>query len=177
MWQISNNISVGDLVYLRSEKTKLHARDCYLVTVVDGVWCNVRKFTGSRLRTGSYRVKQSECLKVHCDAALLTPPVYCPDMSEPPPARDINAPPLASSMEIPAEPLVALPVSAPAQVPTELTQSPDVHDVYEEQPTVHSAPPTPVAATSAPPSEDTAPRPSRRDRHMPPKLNDYIVDI
>ncbi len=143
----SNDISVGDLVYLHSEKTKLHARDRCLVTVVDGVWCNVRKFTGFQLRTNSYRVKQSECLKVHCDAALLTP-VHCPDMSEPPPARDINAPPRASSIEIHAEPLVAFPVSAPAQVPTELAQSPDV---YEEQPTGHSAPPTPVTATSAPP--------------------------
>ena len=50
-------------------------------------------------------------------------------------------------------------------------------DVYEEQPTVYSAPPTPVTATSAPPSEDTAPHRSRRVRHMPPKLNDYIIDI
>ncbi len=109
-------------MYLRLEKTKLYVRDCYLVTVVDGVSCNVRKFTGSQLQTGSYRVKLSECLKVHCDAALLTPPVHCPDMSEPPPARDIIAPPLASSMEIPAEPLNcgvppgAFPVNAPAQV-------------------------------------------------------------
>ncbi len=75
----------------------------------------------------------------------------------------------------PAEPLVAFPVSAPAQVPTKLAQSPDV---YEEQPPVHSAPTTPVTATSDPPSEDTAPRRrSRCDRHMLPKLNDYIVDI
>ena len=111
--------------------------------------------------------ESSSLIVFRCIVALLTPPVHCPDMSEPPPARDITAPPLASSMEIHAKPLVALPVSAPAQVPTELTQSPDVHDVYEEQPTVHSAPPTPVAATSAPPSEDTAPRHSRRDRHMP----------
>ncbi len=170
----SNDISVGDLVYLHSEKTKLHARDRYLVTVIDGVWCNVRKFTGSQLRTGSYRVKQSECLKVHCEAAVLTPPVHCPDMSELPPARDINATPLASSIEIPAEPLVAFPFSAPAQVPTEVAQS---SDVDEEQPTVHSAPPTPITATSAPPSEDTVPHRSRRDRHMPPKLNDYIDDI
>ncbi len=75
-------------------RTKLHARDHYLITVVDGIWCNVRKFTGSQLQTGSYRVKQSECLKVHCDAALLTPPTHCPAMSEPPPAKDINASPL-----------------------------------------------------------------------------------
>ena len=85
---------------------------------------------------------------MHCDAALLTPLAHCPAM---------------------------LPVSAPAQVPTELAQSPDV---YDEQLTVHSAPPTPVTATLAPPSEDAAPHRSRRDCHMPPnKLNDYIVNI
>ena len=54
-------IQVGDLVYITSDGSKTHARNRYLVVSVDGLWCNVRKFTGSQLRSTSYRVKLSEC--------------------------------------------------------------------------------------------------------------------
>ena len=37
-----------------------------MVTSIDGSWCNVRKFTGSQLRSTSYRVKLSECFRA-CD--------------------------------------------------------------------------------------------------------------
>ena len=33
----------------------------YLVTAVEGHWCEVQKFIGSRLRTSAYHVKRSEC--------------------------------------------------------------------------------------------------------------------
>ena len=55
---------VGDLVYLHSDRSKLQARERYLVVVVEGNWCNIRKFVGSQLRSSSYRVKLSECYKV-----------------------------------------------------------------------------------------------------------------
>ena len=58
------DISVGDLVYLYQDKNKHRARDRYLVVSLDGVWCNIRKFTGSQLRQTSYRVKRNECYKV-----------------------------------------------------------------------------------------------------------------
>ena len=60
----SVQLEVGDLVYLNSDRNKTHARDRYLVTTVDGTWCNIRKFIGSQLRSTSYRVKMSECFKV-----------------------------------------------------------------------------------------------------------------
>ncbi|XP_063966698.1 uncharacterized protein LOC135156869 [Lytechinus pictus] len=57
-------VHVGDLVYLRSDRTKTQARPRYLVCSVDNDWCNIRKFVGSQLRSTSYRVRRSDCLKV-----------------------------------------------------------------------------------------------------------------
>lgn len=57
-------ISVGDLVYLHSDRSKLSHRDRYLVVSTDSDWCLIRKFTKSQLRTVSYKVKRSECYKV-----------------------------------------------------------------------------------------------------------------
>ena len=53
------SIHVGDLVYITSDGSKCRAHDRYLVTSIDGSWCNVRKFSGSQLRSTSYRVKLS----------------------------------------------------------------------------------------------------------------------
>lgn len=58
------NVDVGDLVYLWRDKDKTKARNRYLVTIVDGNWCDIRKFVGSQLRSSSYKVKRSECFKV-----------------------------------------------------------------------------------------------------------------
>lgn len=60
----SKSIEVGDLVYLYTDRNKTCARDRYLVTSVEGIWCNVKKFVGSQLRKTSYRVKMNECYKV-----------------------------------------------------------------------------------------------------------------
>ncbi|KAK3715784.1 hypothetical protein QZH41_018836, partial [Actinostola sp. cb2023] len=57
-------VEVGDLVYLYLDRNKSCSRDRYLVTSTEGIWCNIRKFTGSQLRKTSYRVKASECYKV-----------------------------------------------------------------------------------------------------------------
>jgi hypothetical protein len=53
-------ITVGDLVYLYSDRNKTRARDRYLVVEVKGTFCNVKKFVGSQLRNTSYHVKVSE---------------------------------------------------------------------------------------------------------------------
>ncbi|KAJ8400992.1 hypothetical protein AAFF_G00389490 [Aldrovandia affinis] len=57
-------IRPGDLVYLYGDRNKSKARDRYLVTGVDGAWCNIRKFTGTQLRRTSYRVRLGDCYKV-----------------------------------------------------------------------------------------------------------------
>ena len=57
-------ISVGDLVYLYNDGSKLAARDRYIVVRTDNEWVYVRKFAGNQLRQASYKVKRSECFKV-----------------------------------------------------------------------------------------------------------------
>ena len=57
-------IAVGDLVYLYSERDKHHPRCRYLVTGVDGMWLQIRKFTGSQLRALSYKVRLQDVYKV-----------------------------------------------------------------------------------------------------------------
>ena len=59
-------ISIGDLVHLYSERDKHHPRNRYLVTGVDGLWLQIRKFVGSQLRSLSYKVKLQDVFKVPC---------------------------------------------------------------------------------------------------------------
>ena len=47
----SQNLDVGDLVYLKSDTSKIHARDRYItVQVQDKEWCFVKKLSGVLLR-------------------------------------------------------------------------------------------------------------------------------
>ena len=42
-------IAVGDLVYLYSNKSKTQSRSRYLVVSLEGEWCFVKMFTGNQL--------------------------------------------------------------------------------------------------------------------------------
>jgi len=59
-----HQIQPGDLVYLLADKSKLHARERYLVTSTDEQWCVIKKFNGPQLRNTSYKVKCSECMVI-----------------------------------------------------------------------------------------------------------------
>lgn len=60
----SSKLEVSNLVYIYSGKNKSKARDPYLVTKVEGIFCNMRKFISSQLRSTSYCVRNSECCQV-----------------------------------------------------------------------------------------------------------------
>ena len=49
-----NHISVGDLVYIKSERSKLQARDKYTVTSISGETGKIHKFTNSQIRGKIY---------------------------------------------------------------------------------------------------------------------------
>ena len=55
---------VGDLVYVKSDKTKGKARERYLVISEEGDWLSIKKFTNTQLRAFAYRVKRSEVYSV-----------------------------------------------------------------------------------------------------------------
>lgn len=59
-------LKVGNIVYLYRDRDKNKARDRYIVVSIDGNWCFIRKFSGSQLRSSSYKVKLSECYLVPC---------------------------------------------------------------------------------------------------------------
>lgn len=109
-------IRPGDLVYLYGDRNKSRARDRYLVSSVDGSWCNSQKFTGTKLRRTSYRVRLADCYKVEgpdlASGALLedlasdedvdNPAPHCPDsppaIADPPPA---SFPPRIDDIAVP----------------------------------------------------------------------------
>ena len=44
---LSDQISIGDLIYLKGDHNKSQARDIYLVIGTENEWCYIRKFKGS----------------------------------------------------------------------------------------------------------------------------------
>jgi hypothetical protein len=57
---LESHISVGDLVYVKSERSKLQARDKYIVTSLSGGTCKIHKFTNSQIRGKVYDMKICE---------------------------------------------------------------------------------------------------------------------
>ena len=60
----SPSLSIGDIVYIRSDRDKSKARNRYLVTGLDQQYAYVSKFVGKQLRSKSYKVHQRECYLV-----------------------------------------------------------------------------------------------------------------
>ena len=174
-------VQVGDLVYITSDGSKTHARNRYLVVSVDGLWCNVRKFTGSQLRSTSYRVKLSECYRVP-DLTETTSNLsrrYSSDSY----LEDIDEEPLMSGYvdEEPAN--VPTPQSTPnpvpALVPSELAIPPEPQSDITPAP---ESSPLPGGSVSdiidAPISESafsSGPRRSSRPTRRPSYLKDYVT--
>ena len=57
-------IKVGDLVYLKAERSKLRGRDRYIVTNIIGETCQLKKFTSSQFRSKIYDVHLVDCYPV-----------------------------------------------------------------------------------------------------------------
>ena len=60
----SDDIKIGDIIYIMSDKVKGEARDRYLVVDKRDNFCSVRKFLKNHFRKKSYDVKLDECYKV-----------------------------------------------------------------------------------------------------------------
>ena len=108
-------LQVGDLVYVKSHRDKSLAHDRYIIVSIDGELCFIKKFSGSKLRATSYKVKLAECFTV---PNTRPPPPYhsvvptldddeCEEIAEQPhPCQqpsaplDLLHPPLLSSAEM-----------------------------------------------------------------------------
>ena len=63
-----NNINVGDLIYIASDKDKTKSRDKYLVVETDDCTCLVLKFTKSQFRSKTYEVKLTDCYPIRSNS-------------------------------------------------------------------------------------------------------------
>ena len=115
---------VDNLVYITSDASKTRAHDRYLVVSTDGSWCNLRKFTGSQLRSTSYRIKLSECYLL---AGQIEPTPNLSRRYSPNADEDINKEPAVSS--VPQSPRYVVPpqipeaLAAPPSPPTDASQT------------------------------------------------------
>ena len=69
------DVSIGSIVYIYSDGSKLRARPRYVVLSVKDGWCTVRRFADKQLGRITYSIKVSECYKVPDETAdVLLPP-------------------------------------------------------------------------------------------------------
>ena len=165
---------------------------------VDGLWCNVRKFVGSQLRSSSYRVKRTECYLVpeHVDPTFNLPRRFNDDacladvLEESPNSQSINDDLVYQNVNEEPAPSQNIPVLSVPQVPGELATPPGPlavdpcqdSDISTTPPDVSSTPcqdlpvfpPNPVPEQSAPPSRCPSPRRSSRPSRRPAYLRDYV---
>ena len=155
----TSSIVAGDLVYLYSDRTKHHLRDRYLVSSVNGMWCNVHKFIGQQLRSSPYCVKKSDCFKVPV-SNIKTDRLRSGYRNSSSDSSDEDECP-------PPSPVIAAP--SPPPIPDEIA----------------AIPPVPVQTHCSPPKDPTD-RPKEsishhgrpiRERHPPPQLKDFVTDF
>ena len=174
-----SQVCIGDLVYLFSDEDKLHARNRYLVTSVEGNWCFVKKCVGNQLRANSYKVKCDECYLVPNECANFSSrkPFEAYESGDEEGENEIRPLELAHIPSVLTNPLVSLPIC-------------ETQDSTSDVPILlglPETPPDPCSITSQPqagsdivqPSKTCdinshiTPRPKRESR--PPKyLEDYV---
>ena len=59
------DISVGSLVYIKDDHSKLKARDRYIVVKLDGINCSVKKLLKNNIRDKEYQLKSTEVFPVN----------------------------------------------------------------------------------------------------------------
>ena len=165
------SINVGDIVYLHNDKDKTKSRHRYLVVSIDGEWCRIKRFSGSQLRSSSYKVKLAECYCVPCQVPPITvrheniddDELYSCDV----PSSSSNSPP--EPVEIPT--ILSHPPTAYEQYDGEFECHPnmcDTLDPNQSEETIEVPPTTTETVTYERP---------RRERRPPTHLQDYITDF
>jgi len=164
----AEHITVGDLVYLYSDRNKNRARDRYLVVEVIGSFCNIRKFVGSQLRSTSYRVKTSDCYWVPSEVADYRPSAINDEAD----LSSDEAPPAQPVRSSPSPPVIPSAISTPAtqEVPDDNLPAAG-HEPREDTQT------DPVIDSPTSDSDTSPPhRRSTRVRCRPARYNDFVLD-
>ena len=163
------NVNIGDLVHLYNDKDKHHPRSRYLVTGKDGIWLQIRKFTGSQLRTLAYKVKLEEVFKVPSQCSERQSPIDTSEEDEPIELESTQEP--TQSLNQPTDPIVNDPIPEEnVEIPTEILTPPNDNDIEDSTDTQS----TTKDVDNEPDEESIGGlRRSERIRHRPPYLADY----
>lgn len=124
-------ITVGDLVYLIHDRTKLQARDKYIVMSISGQTCKIRKFTKQQLRGRLYEVPLCECYCIQSNVTASRPNQ---------PIRGLEA-----ESESDDDSIYCVPSH---------TQVSDTHDASQEQSDSEPDTPQPIQSPSASPDSE-----------------------
>ena len=165
----ANNITIGDLVYLFSDRNKTRARDRYLVVEVSGSFCNIRKFVGSQLRSTSYRVKTTDCYRVPSEVTGFQSPAANSDTD----SSSDEAPSVQPEPSPPAPPVIPSAISTPA-----IQEVPDVNLPADQDEPCEDTNPDPVLdspATGNDSDSSSLPRRSSRVRRRPAQYDDFVM--
>jgi hypothetical protein len=173
-------VTVGDIVYLFKDGDKHSTRDRYIVSHVDGDWCNIRRFIGSQLRDSSYRVKLCEVYKVPMSTLSVDPQHqhWSDECSDEELHRSL--PSDTPAMEVTLTPWHAPPTTMDAHQdtlpsPIDNPVVPDGGPLFPYDGNMSSDDTQPAIAIDNPTSSER-PRPQRC--HKPPAyLEDYITDF
>ena len=170
--RLAGDISVGDLVYLYSDRNKTRARDRYLVVAVSGSFCNIRKFVGYELHSTSYRVKTSECYRIPSEVmnCFQHVPKIDADSSD-----DETPPPQQTS---PPQP----PPTIPSAISTPAYQDVSCDDDFSSNndPPTSQANPDQEGDCCASDGDSDAPHPTRKStriRRRPGRYDDFVTDF
>ncbi|CAB4040431.1 Hypothetical predicted protein, partial [Paramuricea clavata] len=173
-------ITVGDLVYLYSDRNKTRARDRYLVVEVKGPFCNVKKFVGSQLRNTSYHVKISECYRVPSElkrSRQSTPndedsSADEAESSQPPMLSQVTPPP-------PAPPSIPTAISTPPSQTSHCNEPSVNANAYCKPSNLEGEPHTEDESRGNEyvngPGESVPLRRSSRQRRPPERFGDYSI--
>ena len=173
------DLAVGDIVYIKSDLNKNRSRDRYLVTSVDGPWCDVKKFAGGQLRAKPYRIKRTECFKVLSDVVMSTA-----DFDADEDGDSQNEPPITFTP--PASPVAPVPSCEPPPLPDippdifippgELAFEPDIGNHSGD---ILQSEGSPAASSAAESRVEPAGGPRRSQRVSRPavKMQDYVTDM
>ena len=179
-------LSLGDLVYLKQERSKLKAREKYLIVAISGEMCSIRKFTESHFRARTYNVPLYECYPV---MPTLLPPKkdHVSDSSDDglPPEAPPPVIPAAINQPLPDEaippdiPVVVNPQLPDEPIPPDIDNAPGDGDPAEAQ--QREGEMEEMAAAGQPPPGGVVPihahRRSARARKPNPKYTDNLWDM
>ena len=162
---------IGNIVYLRSEKTKLSARPRYLVDKIEGDWLHLRKLTNCQLRARTYKVHRNACSSV----TEKIPNVQAHNQHESDsdddflPTVDVSSiePAITSS----ASPeIIPIPLTMPEPEGTFVL--PIAEDTYHESPP--SSAPTASHSTNALEQEEASTNETLNDEWVPPSSSAHM---